>query len=27
VRVIEDRDGTLKPGLPADVLLDTPSRK
>jgi HlyD family secretion protein len=27
VRVVEDRDGTLKPGLPADVLLDTPSRE
>jgi HlyD family secretion protein len=27
VRVVEDRYGTLKPGLPADVLLDTPSRE
>jgi membrane fusion protein YbhG len=27
VRVVEDLGGTLKPGLPADVLLDTPSRE
>jgi len=27
VRVVEDLGGALKPGLPADVLLDAPSRK
>ncbi len=26
VRIVEDLSGTLKPGLPADVLLDAPSR-